>query len=92
MTFPSADEGQPPNKLELVVDGKPRVVGGVPGSKTEVVTRASWEGKDLVLKTEYSDPQLPRVTSRISLSANGKVLTIKRSDSQGDFMYVFERQ
>ncbi len=80
------------NMLEYVVDGRPRVAGMMPGSNKKITTRASWEGRELKLISEFQDRELPELTSRFSLSADGKVLSVRRISGDLDMTLVFEKQ
>jgi hypothetical protein len=80
------------NRLEYITDGKPRVAGVDPVSNTKIIARASWEGRDLVLVSELQDKKQPVLTSRFSLSANGKVLSVRRTMGDLDKTFVFEKQ
>jgi hypothetical protein len=80
------------NRLEYVVDGKPRVAGVDPRSKSKIIARASCEGMDLILVTEFQDEARPVLTSRFSLSADGNVLSVRRIMGDLDKTFVFEKQ
>ena len=83
------------NRLEYMADKKPRVAGVVPGqdgSDKKITTRAWWEGKELILISEFQDGALPELTSRFSLSPDGKVLFVRRVMGDMDRTLVFDKQ
>jgi hypothetical protein len=80
------------NRLVYVVDGKPRLATVDPESKIKVVAQASWQGKELVLVSRFEDESLPELTSRFSLSTDGKVLSVRRVMGDRDITFVFEKQ
>ncbi len=83
------------NRLEYVTDKKPRVAGVVPGqdgSDKKITARAWWEGKELILISQFQDGALPDLTSRFSLSPDGKVLSVRRVMGDMDRTLVFDKQ
>jgi hypothetical protein len=80
------------NHLEYVADGKPRIAGTEPAAKARWVARASWEGKDFVLVSQREDKSLPELNSRFSLSADGKVLSVRRVMGDNDQTWIFEKK
>ena len=83
------------NRLEYVTDKKPRIAGVLPGqdgSDKKITARAFWEGKELILISEFQDGALPELTSRFSLSPDGKMLSVKRVMGDMERTLVFDKQ
>ncbi len=80
------------NRLEYVADGTARIAGFDPNSKTSVTTRASWQGRDLVLVSQFQSGSMPELTSRFSLSADGKTLTVRRTMGDTERTLAFDKQ
>ena len=80
------------NRYEYVVDGNPRVSGVLPKTKFKITTRASWEKGELVLVSNSEDGTLSELTSRFTLSKDGKVLSVRKIAENLDGTLVFEKQ
>jgi hypothetical protein len=80
------------NRYEYVADGKPRVSGVLPQTKTQIITRALWEKEHLILVSHTEDGTIPELTSRFTLSKDGKVLSVRKIAAGLDGTLVFEKQ
>ena len=78
------------NALEFVADGKRRFAGTAGNIK--VLVQAHWEDRNLVSSASFESGQLPDLTSRYSLSADGTILTVKRHSASIDQIFVFEKK
>jgi hypothetical protein len=74
-------EGEVKVDLAMAVDGKPHKNTTPQG---ELVSTLAWEGEVLVISSEVSTPNGPAtIVDRMSLDAEGKTLTQKRSIQVG---------
>ena len=78
------------NALEFVADGRRRFAGTAGNIK--VLVQAHWEDRNLVSSASFESGQLPDLTSRYSLSADGTILTVKRHSASIDQIFVFEKK